>query len=159
MGYLLTNYLIEKGHTRIAGIFKSDDMQGPERYHGVVSVIVDAGLKINDSSFCWYDTEDRKAIISGQGADRIDRFINKDEIAFTLIKRMIEFGKRVPEDISVVSFDNSFYSQIGAVPITSLGHKSQRTGKTAAEILISLLNKGELQSVELKWELTSRASI
>lgn len=170
MGYLLTNYLIEKGHTRIAGIFKSDDMQGPERYHGVVSVIVDAGLKINDSSFCWYDTEDRKAIISGQGADRIDRFINKrlsgssavicynDEIAFTLIKRMIEFGKRVPEDISVVSFDNSFYSQIGAVPITSLGHKIQRTGKTAAEILISLLNKGELQSVELKWELTSRAS-
>lgn len=169
-GYLLTNYLIEKGHTRIAGIFKSDDMQGPERYHGVVSAMVDAGLKINDSSFCWYDTEDRKAIISGQGADRIDRFINKrlsgssavicynDEIAFTLIKRMIEFGKRVPEDISVVSFDNSFYSQIGAVPITSLGHKSQRTGKTAAEILISLLNKGELQSVELKWELTSRAS-
>ena len=155
--YLLTNYLIEKGHTRIAGIFKSDDMQGPERYHGVVSAMVDAGLKINDSSFCWYDTEDRKAIISGQGADRIDRFINKrlsgssavicynDEIVFTLIKRMIEFGKRVPEDISVVSFDNSFYSQIGAVPITSLGHKSQRTGKTAAEILISLL--------------TSRASI
>ena len=170
-GYLLTRYLIEKGHTKIAGIFKSDDMQGPERYHGVVSAMVDAGLCINDSSFCWYDSEDRKAIIGGHGADRIDRFINKrlsgssavvcynDEIAFTLIKRMIEFGKKVPEDISVVSFDNSFYSQIGAVPITSLGHKSLRTGKTAAQMLLSMIAKESIeQSVMLKWELTSRAS-
>lgn len=170
-GYMLAKYLIGKGHTKIAGIFKSDDMQGPERYHGVVSAMVDSGLIINDSSFCWYDSEDRKAIINGQGADRIDRFINKrlsgstavvcynDEIAYTLIKRMIEFGKKVPEDISVVSFDNSFYSQIGAVPITSLGHKNQKTGKTAAEILVSMLSKGKYeQSVKLKWDLTARAS-
>ena len=169
-GYLLTKYLIDKGHTRIAGIFKSDDMQGPERYHGVVSAMVDAGLKINDSSFCWYDSEDRRAIIRGDGADRIDRFINKrlsgstavvcynDEIAFSLIKRMIEFGKKVPDDISVVSFDNSFYSQIGAVPITSLGHRMQRTGKVAAEMLVSMLGGGKEQSLSLKWELTARAS-
>ena len=170
-GYLLAKYLIEKGHSKIAGIFKSDVMQGPERYHGVVSAMVDAGLRINDSSFCWYDSEDRKAIISGQGTDRIDRFINKrlsgstavvcynDEIAFTLIKRMMEFGKKVPEDISVVSFDNSFYSQVGAVPITSLGHKNQMTGKTAAEILVSMLSNGNNEkSIKLKWELTARAS-
>ena len=169
-GYMLTRYLIEKGHKKIAGIFKSDDMQGPERYHGVVSAMVDAGLKINDSSFCWYDSEDRKAIISGQGTDRIDRFINKrlsgstavvcynDEIAYTLIKRMIEFEKKVPSDISVVSFDNSFYSQIGAVPITSLGHKREKTGKSAAEMLVAMLNKEEPSSMSLKWELIPRSS-
>ena len=166
----LTRFLIEKGHKKIAGIFKSDDMQGPERYHGVVSAMVDAGLKINDSSFCWYDSEDRKAIISGQGTDRIDRFINKrlsgstavvcynDEIAYTLIKRMIEFEKKVPSDISVVSFDNSFYSQIGAVPITSLGHKREKTGKSAAEMLVAMLNKEEPSSMSLKWELIPRSS-
>lgn len=81
-----------------------------------------------------------------------------DEIAYTLIKRMIEFEKKVPSDISVVSFDNSFYSQIGAVPITSLGHKREKTGKSAAEMLVAMLNKEEPSSMSLKWKLIPRSS-
>lgn len=33
-GYQLGRYLIQRGHQKIAGIFKSDDVQGPQRYHG-----------------------------------------------------------------------------------------------------------------------------
>ncbi len=169
-GYQLAKYLIAKGHKRIAGIFKSDDMQGPERYYGVVSAMLEEGLRINDSSFCWYDTEDRRAIITGHGEDRLDRFINKrlsgssavvcynDEIAFNLIKRMQDCGKSVPEDIAVVSFDNSFYSQIGSVPITSLGHGRERIGNTAADALVSLIKGEEVQSRKLSWEINGRKS-
>ena len=58
-GYLLARHLIERGHTHLAGIFKSDDVQGPQRYHGCISAIRDAGLPISDRCFRWYDTVDR----------------------------------------------------------------------------------------------------
>lgn len=38
-GYQLTNYLINKGHTNIAGIFKIDDLQGHGRYNGYLKAL------------------------------------------------------------------------------------------------------------------------
>ncbi len=169
-GFQAAQYLIDKGHSRIAGIFKSDDAQGPARYHGVISAMTAAGIRIHDSAFCWYDTEDRKAIVSGKGVERLERFIDSrlrscsavicynDEIAYTLTRLMLEKGIRIPEDIAVVSFDNSFYSQIGAVPITSLGHKMPKSGKAAAELLVDMLGGGKGDTVYLRWELISRQS-
>ena len=42
-GYLLAGHLIRSGHKKIAGIFKSDDAQGPDRYHGVGKFDVETG--------------------------------------------------------------------------------------------------------------------
>ena len=39
-----------------------------------------------------------------------------DEIAHLLIQKLLEQGLRVPEDVAVASFDNSFYSQVGPRP-------------------------------------------
>jgi len=42
--------------------------------------------------------------------------------------------------MAVVSFDNSYYSQIGPVPISSLGHKGSRTGRRAAAAMLAMLS-------------------
>ncbi len=169
-GYLLAKYLIDKGHRRICGIFKADDIQGPQRYHGVVSALRDCNLLIRDNGFYWYDTEGRTALVTSKGKELLDSFIQSrlgsatavvcynDEIAHFLIKRLLEAGIRVPEDVAVVSFDNSFYCQIGPVPITSLGHRNSRTGKTAAALLLEMLSGKIPQSVSLDWELSCRSS-
>ena len=171
-GYQLGKYLIGKGHTRIAGIFKSDDSQGPERYYGVTSAMTDSQIRIDDSRFCWYDTEDRKDILSGDrlGGTKLSRFIDErlgdatalvcynDEIAYAAIQHLLRRGRTIPDDIAVVSFDNSFYSQIGSVPITSLGHKAPRSGIAAAELLLKMLEGAGAESVLLRWELISRQS-
>ena len=171
-GFQAAQYLIDKGHSRIAGIFKSDDAQGPERYHGVVSAMTDSQIRINDSRFCWYDTEDRKSILSGEpeSLTKLSRFIDEelgsataiicynDEIAYSAIQIILKHGKTVPEDVAIVSFDNSFYSQIGSVPITSLGHKAPRSGVAAAELLIGMLKENKTESMNLRWELISRQS-
>ena len=39
---MLARHLITRGHTRIAGIFKSDDIQGHQRYLGFLSAMRDA---------------------------------------------------------------------------------------------------------------------
>ena len=171
-GYMLGRYLTGKGHREIAGIFKSDDSQGPERYYGVTSAMTDSQIRIDDSRFCWYDTEDRKDILSGDLMEetKLSRFIDErlgdatalvcynDEIAYSAIQHLLRRGRTIPDDIAVVSFDNSFYSQIGSVPITSLGHKAPRSGIAAAELLLKMLEGTAAESVLLRWELISRQS-
>ncbi len=169
-GYLLAQYLIRRGHSLIAGIFKSDDMQGPQRYHGMINALRDHQASIRDSLYFWYDTADREAMLHGGSTEWLDHFIQSrlgqasavicynDEIAHFLIRRLIDNGKSVPEDIAVVSFDNSYYCQLGPVPITSLGHKSQRPGRVAASMLLDILAGKQPEQRSLAWELICRNS-
>jgi GntR family transcriptional regulator of arabinose operon len=168
-GYQLARYLAEKGHREIAGLFKSDDIQGHLRYHGAVSAIRDMGRPIRDSRFAWYDTEDRRRLFKEQDRCVLKSFLQKrlgdatavicynDEIAYHLIQALLESGRRVPEDVAVVSFDNSYLSQLGPVPITSLSHRS-RMGRTAAEQMSDLLRGETVRSKFLEWELVIRNS-
>ncbi len=169
-GYMLARYLIDKGHRDIGGIFKSDDVQGPQRYHGSVSAIRDRGVSISDRRFCWYDTQDRLEMLERPDGPLLRRFLTErladvpaiicynDEVAFHLIQALLSMGKRVPEDVAVVSFDNSYYSQIGPIHITSLWHRRSRMGRVAAEELIRILHGQQGVSRSLDWELVERAS-
>lgn len=58
----------------------------------------------------------------------------------------------------MVSFDNSYYSQISQVPITSLRHSVPRMGQMAAEQLLEMLRGKPGHSAALPWELVERAS-
>lgn len=169
-GYQLAQYLIEKGHRSVAGIFKSDDVQGPQRYHGVICAIRDMGLPIKDNHFRWYDTYDREELLIEKNTQLLRRFIEQclsevtavvcynDEIAFLLIQELTRIGKRIPQDVAIVSFDNSYYSQIGAVHITSLAHKGSRLGRVAAEQLIHIFKGAAGSSRTLEWTLIERDS-
>ena len=168
-GYQLARHLTARGHREIAGIFKSDDVQGPQRYHGAVSALRDTGLSIRDSRFAWYDTEGRRRLLEEKEDALLRDFLEKrlegatavicynDEIAFHLIQALLAAGLRVPEDVAVVSFDNSYLCQISPVPITSLSHRS-RMGRAAAEQMIGLLRGETVYSKFLEWDLVLRVS-
>ena len=57
-GLLAVNHLIEAGHTKIAAIFKSDDLQGHLRYSGYMEGMQEANLTVYDDNIIWIDTED-----------------------------------------------------------------------------------------------------
>lgn len=169
-GSLVTRSLIKKGHQQFAGIFKSDDIQGPHRYFGFASALRDAGLPLPDKSILWYSTEEKKLIIDHDNALLLQHFIKKslkdatavvcynDEIAFALIGALIESGIRVPEDISVVSFDNSTYSEFCSVKITSLAHGTRHIGRIAADRLVNMLQGKPAASEAVPWTLVEKAS-
>lgn len=169
-GSMLAGYLLKKGHRRIAGIFKSDDLQGPQRYHGMVTALRDAGIVIPDDDIFWYDTAMRQQLITEKEntpaqvslRERLENvtavICYNDEIAHVLIRKLLDNGKRIPEDLAVVSFDNSYYSQIGPVSITSLGHRTGRTGIIAAQTLLSILRGSAPRSVTIDWTLIERDS-
>ena len=169
-GYRLAKFLIDKGRRNLGGIFKSDDIQGPERYSGMMNAIRDAGLPIPDHSICWYDSTRRSRLIDNRDTSLLATFMKEnlpladaiicynDEIAYHLIKYLTETGKNVPEDISVASFDNSYYSRISPVPVTSLWHSKRHMGTEAAGLLLSILQGKKAHSLVLPWELSVRAS-
>ena len=58
----------------------------------------------------------------------------------------------------MVSFDNSAYSQLAPVPITSLSHGSYNVGQMAAQLLVDLFHGKKVQSLVAPWELVERQS-
>ncbi|MDE7054803.1 MAG: GntR family transcriptional regulator [Oscillospiraceae bacterium] len=168
-GRLLSHYLADNGYHRIGGIFKSDDIQGHGRYDGYATGLREKGLPLQDQYVYWYNTEIKASLMAGDDTPirafldvslgEVDSFVcYNDELANFLVGQVQKRGLRIPDDVAVVSFDNSYYSEIAAVPLTSLSHGSENAGRTAAEILIKQLNGKYCQSVQIPWVLVERES-
>lgn len=169
-GYQAVQYLVQKGHTKIGGIFKSDDIQGHQRYFGFLSALRDMNLPFPDEQILWYSTEDRHDLLDLGQRDWLNRFIQmackdctalicyNDEIAYPLIQMLLSAGLRVPQDIAVVSFDNSYYSDMGAVQITSFSHNAGKMGHLAAQSLLDLIHGKPVRSQMVDWHLVEKQS-
>lgn len=169
-GYLLANHLAELGHTSIAGLFKADDKQGPERYLGAVTCLRDLGLEFQSSHVGWFLSSDVEALEKRQDARFLAAFIREclsgcsavicynDEIAYWLMKELSYTQIHVPRDISVVCFDNSYLSELSKIRITTLTHKPHEMGRCVAETMVRLLQGVSAVSQEIPWELLRRES-
>lgn len=167
-GYMLVQHLYNKGHRNIAGVFKSDDIQGHQRYAGYAQAMLECGLVPDDAHICWYTTESKEGITAWQEpfAQQIISALSgcsavvcyNDEIAVAVLSAMLRQGLRIPEDLAVVSFDNSKYSEIGPLRITSLSHGENNVGRLAAQMLVEQLNGGVLSSCLAPWTLVVRDS-
>ena len=167
-GQMLVQYLTGKGHDQIAGIFKYDDIQGHGRYLGYANGLQSCGLTLNDDLVLWYSTDYLHTLFSDdvilpiiecwkqKGCSAIVCY--NDDIACQLLPIWAKCGLSVPQDISIVSFDNSHLCELASPPITSLSHGDANVGSTAAKKLLSLLNGGTATSELIPWTIVERAS-
>ncbi len=165
-GRMLVEHLHRKGHRNIAGIFKSDDMQGHQRYLGYIEALRDLGLPVEDRHIFWYNTENRGVLLretyldqildSAKGCSAIVCY--NDEVAIQVVTQLKKRGARIPEDMAVVSFDNSHYSELAPVRLTSLSHGNQNLGVLAAELMLRLLRGEECRGVSIPWQLIEKES-
>lgn len=138
-------YLIAKGHTRIGTVLKLDDGQGRLRYLGYLQAMEAAGLEVSDSRMVWIDTDDFKqlSLCMDKILARVDEctalFCYNDQVAFQLVQLLTERGIRVPEELSLISIDDSDLARMSEIPITSLPHPKEKLGKKAAENLLQLI--------------------
>lgn len=66
-------------------------------------------------------------------------FVQNDDMAAGVIKVLIKAGIRVPEDISVIGFDNGFISKAFHPGITSIDQPHKNMGQAAAELALSMV--------------------
>ena len=166
---LLTHYLIDGKHTRLGGIFRGDTREGFERYIGFVHTCADAGLMPDDHCIGWYDTEDLLLLQKKQATGFLTDFIRQkfsacsaivcqdDEIAYWLVKELTHQGIHVPDDMSVVSFDNSFLCDFSTPTLTSLALHGN-LASYAADALLAQLRGRPFESVRLSYGLVHRDS-
>lgn len=163
---MLVEYLHKKGHRNIAGIFKSDDIQGHQRYAGYVDTLRDLNLPIQDSNLFWYDTENKEQFLSLLLPAAAERILSScsavvcynDEVASRLIGHLIRKGVKIPQELAIVSFDNSQYSDLAPRRITSLSHRENNVGRLAAELLIRLMQGESCHSEAAPWVLIEKES-
>ena len=110
-GYMATRHLIEEGHRRIACLVNARRSNtGRKRLAGYERALREAGLPIDarlEFESEYYIPSAYEASEAVLATDATAVFASSDNIALGLLKRLHEYGKRIPEDISVVSYDNS----------------------------------------------------
>ena len=136
----------------------------------MMQALRDAGVPFGEENIFWFDTNQRVALIeqgsTGWLEDYASRLIKtctavicyNDEIAYQLLDVLLQSGVRVPQELAIISFDNSHYSSLGAIGLTSLAPDPGKLGSLAAQAILELVRGGQTQSPKLPWKLIVRKS-
>lgn len=166
-GYLAGKHALGKQHRNFAGIFQIDSLSGVERYSGLMSALKDMSCPIPSTQICWYTISQYEQLQKEQDTCFLKDFIKKqviscscvvcqnDEIAYWLIRELQNASCHVPVDVSVISFGNSYLSELSPVPITSLAPKS---ADFSVLLQSALLNRQQIDHV-FSWKLVERGSV
>ncbi|MDD6811609.1 MAG: LacI family DNA-binding transcriptional regulator [Lachnospiraceae bacterium] len=140
--YQITNYLFQKGHREIAFVgtlFSTKSIT--DRFLGYEKAMMEHGERIKQE---WI-IPDRESERETRGEITLPdemptAFVcNCDLTASTLIKKLQEAGYRVPEDISVVGFDDYLYPGACNVGVTSYGVNMEHMAAKGVEVMIHKL--------------------
>ena len=145
--YCITNYLFDKGHKKIS--FVGTVMASgtiTDRYFGYRKSLLEHGVEFRQD---W--VIDDRDIDNGTidptrffklPDDMPTAFVcNCDLTASVLIKKLIDKGYKVPDDISVVGFDNFVFPGMCDIKITTYGVDTYEMGRNAVLNLIRKISK------------------
>lgn len=141
-GYTLTQHLINHGHSRIAYVGTLMYTESiTDRYLGYCKALMENGIELR-KDWVLKDREISSGIIGLAYKiefpdDMPTAFVcNNDVTAFALIKQLEERGLRVPEDISVVGYDDYLYPEYGESNITTYAVDMSGMAKACVKMLI-----------------------
>ncbi len=145
--YELTKRLLINGHRKISAVFKYDDYQGIERYKGFMKCMNDYDVPLDDDLVYWYSTKDMDHKFSKSAMARMMKknkectaiFTYNNEIADIIIEFLVSKGMSVPQDLSIVSFDDELSMNLSGLRVLSAVHPKYELGKLAARNLIKMM--------------------
>ncbi|HSV73274.1 MAG TPA: LacI family DNA-binding transcriptional regulator [Chthonomonadales bacterium] len=169
-GYLAARHLLDLGHRRIAVLYPGEGMSwGAERLQGVRRALADAGQ--NGAGPLTREWEER-TLPDPEWAHHTARWVRDsdprptaliccDEIRARMIAECLpSTGLRVPEDVSVVSFNSTEISERCNPPMTSVGQPLPQIGRAAVDLLLARIRGTETPErvVRFPMQLHIRAS-
>lgn len=153
-------YLIELGHESI-GIITGNlkKLSAQERLNGLKETLLQNGLELSDHHFFEGDFTENSGY---EGAKHILAapskptaiFVSNDTMAIGAYKAIAELGLNIPEDISIVGFDNSFISSYLTPPLTTVDIPFGEIAKRATTLLIESIEQKKQYSIVEKSKAT-----
>ncbi|MGW6929229.1 LacI family DNA-binding transcriptional regulator [Lentzea sp. NPDC054927] len=146
-GQLATEHLLELGHRRIALLTGREDLKSAQqRETGYRRALVAAGVPVDGSLIRRgdydYDVAARSTRDLLIGPNRPTAvFAANDISAIAAIETAVELGLRVPEDLSVIGFDNIPESVMCTPALTTVQQPIREMGRRAVTLLVRLINR------------------
>lgn len=162
-GARATSHLARLGRKRIAYLGDTDGAEMKQRYLGYRSALEEAGLKFDPALVvnAHYEMESAGASVLSmlnKGIAFDGLFCASDVIALGAIKGLRRSGLRVPEDISVVGYDNIQIAGFSHPSLTTISQDLPRAGKLMVSKLIGTISNDQIGSERLATELVVRES-
>lgn len=146
---MAVNYLYNKGHKQIGYLKGRFRILGfRQRQSGYHSALVENGLADNKEFCVELDTtmngayRDMLKYLEGKPDFPTAYFADNDMIALGAMKALQEKGYKIPEDVSVIGFDDLPFSEISTPGLTSLRVPKQEMGRMAVRKVIEMM-KGD----------------
>ncbi len=166
-GYEATRYLINKGHRNIAFASPTIKTRGvvSERFLGYKNALEEANLPFRPEYLFEQELDTETTIALGRTLANLDEvtavFATADILAAGIIAGIQQSGKSVPEDISVIGFDDINLCRLISPTLTTIHQDAPYKGKIAVDFLFDLLDKSPLEKREviLPIQLIERDSV
>jgi LacI family transcriptional regulator len=165
-GYKAGRHLLELGHRNIAMITGPlNNMATTERTNGFCKALEEAGVQLNPElvalgnwSYASGYPALRELLARNGGFSAL--FVHNDRMAIAAIEALREAGYRVPEDVSVIGYDDLPEAAFSNPPLTTIRQSAQDMGRTATRVLIDVIEKPDVEhpSITLSTELVVRQS-
>lgn len=164
MARTAVDYLYEKGHRRI--LFVTDDRGSEiylERYFGYVRGVSHLDLPIFDSGlFDRHLPESLDDLMSHIKKNDVTAVIVIDDMLAVRFMQFLSFyGLKVPDDISMISFNNSTYARMVHPYLTSFDINIETLGRTSLQRLLRKIENRSVKAekVIVPFELKERESV
>lgn len=162
----LIRYVLSQGHKRILGVFQADDRQGTHRMNGFIQAYQEANADLSQSNIIMYSSHDPFSVIS----KKIDFYLNadkrptaiacyNDELAVQVLYKLKQTGYNVPQDISLIGFDDYDSAYYLTPSLTTMHYDRRSVGEEAGRGILSLIKGKPFNSIMHQPQLKIRRSV
>ncbi|HOJ93131.1 MAG TPA: LacI family DNA-binding transcriptional regulator [Dictyoglomaceae bacterium] len=154
-GYLATKYLIERGHREILFVSPKIKPKGvlEERLKGYKTALEEAGIPFKEKNVYEHGTKIGECILLGKNLSKREDFtaifVTADIIAAGVMSGLAEMGVRIPDDVSIVGFDDLDISLLTRPKLTTIHQDVEKKGIIAAQMLVDYIEEKYIKEKEV----------
>jgi len=149
--YSATEYLLQKGHRKIAMISgtKDDPIAGTPRVEGYRQALQDHDIMPDEGLITYGDDFGFKTGVACMeklllsGADITAIFAASDEIAIGALSVAYKKGINIPNQLSIIGYDNLKIAEMSVPPLTTVAQPLYEMGNISAEMLLKMISSGK----------------
>ncbi len=150
-----------QGRSRLAFFGNPDVPEFAARYHGFCQAIEAQGAREGLLVSVHQTPEESYAAIAGflRGNPQIDGVVSaSDVIAMSALRALGESGRRVPQDVAVIGYDDLMIASHTNPPLTTVRQDVERGAALLVDLLFQRMNGEDAASVFMQPQLVLRAS-
>jgi DNA-binding LacI/PurR family transcriptional regulator len=165
-GYMVGRYLLDMGHTEIAIIAEQNRASGRMRLEGFKKSLADEEIVLKDEWTLHAMSKIDDAKVAAWKIFQMENkptavFASTDLIAAIFIKEARKAHIRIPNDLSIVGFDNTIYAELTDPGLTTIAQPKEELAQFAVDQLLKLIKNPKMpqQRILLSPMLVERNSV